>query len=751
MVIPSKSKATWVAPMTAIVNAKWSAKCSENLRILSWSCEADFRFAWGLDGAAPEMSNERVLVVWDGDLRPRPATLDHVLTQTYVTPLDWAFWLMLRNSSSLPKRMAVMRADARTGESAASLALWEGLKKAMPSVWLFGSGDLKQVEQWFMAAKAPTAAPSLLRERLIELWKGNFTAPGNHHALGNLIGAWVLEEGFREIGHPSFSQTQSPNADPLREAVFKLVKDCGLFLADGDNSTWTKGTAVVGYANSTLKKWELIDPRKLAFVKANTFGRFDLVRFLLVDDQFDNGYAALLKPILKTNDKDRVWNVSATASPASLLALLECQEKLDCLSWDKRRHEQPKHEGELQDIVLLDLRLFSGSATRRDDASGERVFFCELLKFCDSAGCDGGKYRGATAKFGRVPLPCWEDMQSAIHAAKTFVTDTRLTSPPPAALALLPLLLAWLDPSLPIILFTSSQRRDIMEMFAPFPNIITCFSKPAPVGGSEQLRPAEYAIDLCRAIGRALELHEVRPVWEALAKTNAASNLFWGKGEKWRVEITPELVHAFALDYMVTLQHGRFADGLLVQATFAEMLTNNFDDVRRAARRTPPNNTDAGEFPNGDVAWLMSRVAQRARHFRAHRFLGPRDDDIAREVCIVLFLIWADFLNSRKLSWLTNPNGAKSTTCSTAIGIERGAWAKDVARWRGSGNVAEEFAKLIVGDKTVNNTTAANDHANLNAVLASGAFQVDNSTCTLPALRVWLEKRIKISKSTKKP
>ena len=72
------------------------------------------------------------------------------------------------------------------------------------------------------------------------------------------------------------------------------------------------------------------------------------------------------------------------------------------------------------------------------------------------------------------------------------------------------------DPSFPIIIFSSSQQREIDYFFAEYKNIITCFRKPGIAGSVESVNGNKALNDLLSAIKRAFEMLENRLVYEKI-------------------------------------------------------------------------------------------------------------------------------------------------------------------------------------------------------------------------------------------
>ncbi len=71
-------------------------------------------------------------------------------------------------------------------------------------------------------------------------------------------------------------------------------------------------------------------------------------------------------------------------------------------------------------------------------------------------------------------------------------------------------------PAFPIIIFSSSQQREIDRLFSPYKNIITCFRKPGIAGSLRAIDGGESLKNLFEAIKKALVIFESKIVWDQL-------------------------------------------------------------------------------------------------------------------------------------------------------------------------------------------------------------------------------------------
>jgi hypothetical protein len=135
--------------------------------------------------------------------------------------------------------------------------------------------------------------------------------------------------------------------------------------------------------------------------------------------------------------------------------------------------------------------------------------------------CDGPTFKGHLSKAKKSPIG--RGLFKALDAARSRLEASTRSNvgknslPGMSHLTCLPLLITFLDPSCPIVIFSSSQMQSVLGEFGPFANIITTFSKP--VFGryaTESISPRTYVLQLKSALLRAFEIHEERLLWDRL-------------------------------------------------------------------------------------------------------------------------------------------------------------------------------------------------------------------------------------------
>ncbi|MCB1092388.1 MAG: hypothetical protein KDL87_12705, partial [Verrucomicrobiae bacterium] len=120
-------------------------------------------------------------------------------------------------------------------------------------------------------------------------------------------------------------------------------------------------------------------------------------------------------------------------------------------------------------VLFLDLRLFRTSGTDQP-SKAERAFYEGLAEF------------GLRLLDSKRSLPWIDDegRESLWRELQQVLMPTRPGLAPPETL--LPRLLSLLDPSLPIVVFSSTHRTEFIEPFRSYGNLVTDFHKPVLTG-----------------------------------------------------------------------------------------------------------------------------------------------------------------------------------------------------------------------------------------------------------------------------
>lgn len=321
---------------------------------------------------------------------------------------------------------------------------------------------------------------------LAETWRHHLLRDRGRHAVANLVApivlAWVLPSAIREDARRVIEEGLS-----ARRAFTVLLEGLGLL----PNPRLEREGAVAEAANTSGPLVREDQPLK----------------FLLVDDQYALGYQHILGYTLfggeyrpsDAAERGGVWQLSR-ANGQALKAVSGVRHLLDALVSGDRTFEwsTPRLSRPLNcDVVLLDLRLWEedGDRERRVKVLAAVIEKCDELR--------------ASENTDRV-------LAAALAGARNVAAGG--TKGDLEALALLPLLLSHYDPSLPIVLFSSTRQRTVIEALAHRPSIITEFAKPILRSYGDLDGPADHLTALYRAVGRAAEMVELRRIWERICR-----------------------------------------------------------------------------------------------------------------------------------------------------------------------------------------------------------------------------------------
>lgn len=475
--------------------------------VRSYKNEVHFRELWALLSLKPEQLaglSKTYVIVWDG-IPSGSGRSDVVDTGKYLTPVDWAVAFSIHIVDSLDNKrtaypdlkiiMLNLMSKSFAGSDSLRYAAQFPMRDmgAMPWIRIFSPGDGNNswnMEAFFNnltdKADVPLCAMKDYSKKkpdiglLKNMWAAFLTKPSNageHHALANLVGPLLL--------------TKSYNADIQVKAISNLMRVIGLLPDRPDERALLSHNEP--WINWNNKFWS----ERLSGIgnKLNVF---------LVDDQHEEGWGQLLcmaldVPYSPKEDGTIGENKNGAIKAFKSSAILE-----KTLSKGDQKFSLSLEDNESPEILFLDLRLFAGNF------DNEVEFFRRLLTLAD----DFLKNMSAN-------LPWTGSLQEDIVSIKKWMNEINKGPDDDEyikALTILPRLLSLIDLSYPIIIFSSTGRRDIAEKLKPYGNIITVFDKPKftvdiPVDIAEQTKRK-----FCEATLRALELIEGRKVCKAIEK-----------------------------------------------------------------------------------------------------------------------------------------------------------------------------------------------------------------------------------------
>jgi len=320
---------------------------------------------------------------------------------------------------------------------------------------------------------------------LAEIWMQQFLKARTRHGVANLIAPFVLASGL----------PTNLNGLNVRDRALSLIEDRSLLRKALHRTFETVGLLSPEYATRG---------GSVSGILAGSRGVFERkypIHFLLVDDQFNLGFHHVLAYLLfgrryKAKDYTAEWAFSCPDAGtlrcvSSSDRLLNSFGRTKVTDWNLPRVFSPFG----CDVLLLDLRLW------RED---EFVKRCELME----------KLVGIYTALGFNKIGSLQ-LKRAYLSAKASI-DRQFLNSEAEALALLPLLVSYYDPSFPIIIFSSTQQRAVIELLKHRPNIITDFTKPGAVGATDPTSAKLAIRDLELAIEKAIALHEARIIWMRL-------------------------------------------------------------------------------------------------------------------------------------------------------------------------------------------------------------------------------------------
>jgi hypothetical protein len=385
---------------------------------------------------------------------------------------------------------------------------------------------------------------------LRQLWVSDITKAETRHSIANALGPMLIASDLGQSGNESAAKIADDWLSGRRRYFAEFLSNLGIPASPHDrthDATSLGGpTPVVDLRKPKSRPTRLGKLGSQEFFTKDYWGRYKRLRFALVDDQAMHGFHDVLAAFIFDGDdtaSEQKCSELTGAPPSRLTAsadnhltlasfdspyiLLDWLRHLDAevgQNWNvprifgKASETEPYSDSGLVpfDILFLDLRLFG--IERETVTEDEKRFYGDLLKmYAERKDLIADKRSGLSAS-QRMAIQRAADSASKLASGGTHRADA-------THYALLPLLIAAYDPTAPVIIFSSSQQRAVLDLFAPFPNIITSFSKPALTGyADDDLASANRVVDrLIAATRQALLLHEKRLLWELIRGFNLKS------------------------------------------------------------------------------------------------------------------------------------------------------------------------------------------------------------------------------------
>ena len=322
------------------------------------------------------------------------------------------------------------------------------------------------------------------------IWNGLISTSERHHAISNILGPVILS-----------GKKENPNlcAETL---LRRLLSACELV-------SWRDTeTPAQGHADRQQSPVGTSEPQEEG----------QDLHVLLLDDQAEWGWVDWVKETLPKAAALK-WLTDPKPLVEVISGALKTQDGRPAPKDARFRLNLPQLSEAANAVLLLDLRLFSGKS------EAERKFYRgELLPLVNHF-----TYQHNLA------WPGFSSENPAFRQTKEKVEKGTLeidTDEHHEVLTWLPRVIALADMSLPIVLFSSTGRRDLVEPFKAFGNIITCFEKPrlndlasaadrvtnVRIAAKSRLREAVRQARewlQCRAAGRRIQRTGLDPLEQA--------------------------------------------------------------------------------------------------------------------------------------------------------------------------------------------------------------------------------------------
>jgi hypothetical protein len=447
----------------------------------------------------------------DGIFDTKLPALAGINFRSHFTATSWlAAWRVRYPDSKTSIAVVDPRESLHAQGAGRSLQAILGAKDAkgnslIPGATVLNSPSLTEICEWLGAAKdpkrtLPPETPSHLRELLKStIWNDLTSDREQHHALSNVLGSFLLRaqvgRGSAHAGEPW-----------VQDYLLALVRACGVEAGVEQIKVkhhvgvqrWVtpeqqKSIEAAVLIDDMAGLWDYFLRGALGFAGSDTLegtGRSYRESFeVLAKDDFAKGIREL---------------------PGRLTSFFESRKA--CLGADVLLGTETRIAGDF--VLFLDLRLFASSMSGKAGEE-ERAFQSEIAEF-------GRKLLGSRRN---MPWVDQEGRNSLILELDRLVAppEARIHSEPlnlPPTETILPRLIGLLDPTLPIVIFSSTHRTEFIEPFRNYGNIITNFHKPVLTGlaGDWSAMVREMHAEFLTAIDRAAAVLRVRRLLRPIQK-----------------------------------------------------------------------------------------------------------------------------------------------------------------------------------------------------------------------------------------
>lgn len=454
------------------------------------------------------------------------------------------------------------------------------------------------------------------------LWSAEFTRAEERHHISNQVAPLYIAAGFPQDLEPAAGGVEGHLATTALVSLLRAIE----VLPD-----------TTGPARAQIPLQGLVGYRQFSKEAPDPFLKLRDLQVLLIDDQFKLGYHHILATLFYGSsyvpNREAVTCFRYSGPGGSGPVHLEADERWDPLiaaleasgpiaDWRAPRIFRYRDDFR-PDVLFLDLRLWA-----EDDVRGRSAFFSRLKRASSAMG--GDRIRNPAVR---------EALQAADHVLANPAGQIA-----PAALALLPLLLSHYDPSLPLVVFSSTHQSVVNELLAERPNVVTRFMKPV-VSGYREASPAETVIALRKATEDALDSATIRAPWERLSRIGRTTTEwpalrrglpFKARSDRPEIRVSSSLCAQYATEFRRTVLAGRFADSLMGPYNLLEVTGQwplepmDLDDGDPLVELV-----DTDQY-RAQLWWW--KVMALLRHARAHYQVTYVDDRHLRELASWLWL-----------------------------------------------------------------------------------------------------------------
>ena len=451
-----------------------SSATSSDITLLDYRHKATFTNLWlnGLETATPTING--TTLDWTDDTKqifligndPPDGVFDTKLPglaginfRSHFTATSWlAAWKVKftpsvkerpEGKSEPMARIAVIdpRVTGQANGAARALQTILGARDAggntlVPRAMVLNAPSLDEICQWLhdsktdhrVVAKESPHLPDLLKSTI---WNALTSTSEIHHAISNILGPLILS-----------GKQEDPNLCP-ETLLRRLLSACGLVSwRDSSPPAQVEGDQQAQTAGASESEEEGKD-----------------LQILLVDDQAEQGWTDWVKECLPGASAEMKTLKEPTSLVDAISGALGVTEGQLTRKDARFQLNLPGVDKAANPVLLLDLRLFNGKP------EVERTFYREQLlplvnHFTDKE---------------NLAWPGFSSTDRAFKQAREKVEQNKLeidTDQYREVLTWLPRVVALADMSLPIVLFSSTGRRDLVEPLKTQANIFTGFEKP---------------------------------------------------------------------------------------------------------------------------------------------------------------------------------------------------------------------------------------------------------------------------------